>query len=673
MDQVLCLEDVLAAFDFKVVRSCLDRRDFDAAIGLLTRHGKSATDAPADLQPGIRDAQQRTAKLAELVAAVDSGNEKSMAAIFGSPLLHNYPGATTAIAAAKDAPRVMSAIQRLESARTGRRWRELVREWDASQTLLTRPNGSLRKSAAAFQGDVANWRTRNALCDQVLAAVRAPSRDLAALHAAWTKLIDQGGHPECDLQRRTIEGLLSTYRPVQPSKAQLAVPVPRPQPQPPQLLTLSRPAPQVTAQSASVPLPQAVTSANIQPLARPIGRNVQSGAAFATGRQASTTVATPPLRTAWTAFATEAVYSTVAVILRWVPAVRWLAQRIPAGAISPSVIMKAIALSLAATVGAFGGALFGEGLISLKPILGQRFTTWLDEEHAKTLTVSLGAVLALILAQTRSLRRPGLASWRQLLAAVAVVSVTALATAAIERFIPGDSIATSRNWSGLGLWMCRSFFQWGVLGAALGLGATRIIPNLRIMPALLGGLAAGAFAAIADMTTHSLVNETAGHVVGAGCLGILFGTIAAIMEAATRQFFLELDRGDGLPPSQVSLGLRPVTAGSDASLCDIVMSDASRPLAYKYSVDHEQIYLLDYATNQPARITFGDRRPLGSIVLVVAGNSRQPISTGSRPSPLLVTSQPSLGPQAVATPTKLPQSKPLSRPAPPGPPPPKAP
>ena len=527
---------------------------------------------------------------------------------------------------------------------------------------------------------------RNTLCDQVLAAIRTPKRDLAALHAAWTKLADQGGHPECDPQRRTIEGLLATYRPVQSPPAQspkapVTLPVPQPQsqsqPQPQPARPLSRPAPPATAQTSSLPTPQAVTTPSLQPIlrpaSRPAGHPVQSGSSFTNAIPPAVNVASTPLQTAWTLFATEAVNSAVGVILRWVPPARWLAERIPAGAITPGVIMKAVALSLAVTAGAFSGALLGEGVIALKPSLGRVFDMWLHEEQLRTLSVAIGAVLALIMGQNLSIRRPGLASWRQLLIGAAVVIIAALTTVALERFIPAGSIGSVNTWHSRGLWMCHNLSHWCLLGAAMGVAATRIIPNFRIVPAVVGGITAGAVGSLADMTIHASVNETAGRLVGAGCLGIVFGMVTAIAEAATRRYFIEIDRGRGFQLAQVGLGARAVTAGSDASSCDILVRDAVRPLTYKYWVDNQQIYLLDYSTNQPARVSAGDRRVLGPVTLVIAENSRRTIPTGSRPSPLVAPLQPPRGPQTVMAPPQASAALPLSRPAPPAPPPPRTP
>jgi hypothetical protein len=335
--------------------------------------------------------------------------------------------------------------------------------------------------------------------------------------------------------------------------------------------------------------------------------------------------------------------------------------------------MKAVALSLAVTAGAFSGAMLGEGVIALKPSLGRLFDMWIHEEPLRTLSVAIGAVLALIMGQNLSIRRPGLASWRQLLLGTGVAVVAAFTTVAIERFIPAGSIRSVSTWHSLGLWMCHNVSHWCLLGAVMGFAATRIIPNFRIVPAVVGGIAAGAVASLADMTIHASVNETAGRLVGAGCLGLVFGMVTAIAEAATRRYFIEIDRGGGFQPAQVGLGARAVTAGSDASSCDILVRDAVRPLTYKYWVDNQQIYLLDYSTNQPARVSVGDRRVLGPVALVIAENSLRTIPTGSRPSPLVATSQPPRGPQTVMAPPQAAAAPPLSRPAPPAPPPPRTP
>lgn len=210
IDQVPFLDDLLFSWD--QVRLVLDQRDFDAAIALVSRGSKKVTDAPAPLQPRLREAEQRVAKLGDLARAVTSGDEARMAAEVGSPLLKDYPNAAEAVAAALDAPAVLAVIGRLAAARAAGRGRDLVREWDAASQLLRKPKGKLRRSATVFEADVESWRRRNAACDMVLAALKAPDPDVSALVAAWQDLTRLGGHPESDAHKPVVQKLVERQK-----------------------------------------------------------------------------------------------------------------------------------------------------------------------------------------------------------------------------------------------------------------------------------------------------------------------------------------------------------------------------------------------------------------------------------------------------------------------------
>lgn len=206
IDKVPPLDDLLFSWD--QVRVVLDRRDFDAAVALVSRGGKKVGDAPAVLQPRLRDAEQRVAKLAEIAEAIDAGNEAKMAAEAGSPLLKDYPQAAEAVAAAADAAAVLAVLKKLEAAKAADRWREFVREWDAAIAVLRKPKGRLRRSAVRFEAEVEEWRKRNALCDRVLAALKASDPDVAGLVAVWKDLAALGGHPEVDSQHAAVQRLV---------------------------------------------------------------------------------------------------------------------------------------------------------------------------------------------------------------------------------------------------------------------------------------------------------------------------------------------------------------------------------------------------------------------------------------------------------------------------------
>lgn len=210
LDQVPFLEELLFSWD--QVRGTIGAAEFRRAIALLSRNKKRVSDAPPDLQPAIREAEQRIAKLDELIAAVQAGDEQQMAAAVDSPLLRGFPEAAETVTAAKDAPTVIAAIEKIERARRAAQWREFVRTWDASQAVFKRPKGSLRRSVTALAGEVEAWRKRNALCDELQAALRAASPDPSLVADTWKRLDDLGGHPECETFRADIDKTVARGR-----------------------------------------------------------------------------------------------------------------------------------------------------------------------------------------------------------------------------------------------------------------------------------------------------------------------------------------------------------------------------------------------------------------------------------------------------------------------------
>lgn len=205
LDKTPRLEDLL--FSFSSVEQLLNARDFDAAIDMLTRAKKRPSDAPAALQPRLREAQQRITRLTELQRAVEAGDEAAMQRLYQPQLFSDYPRARAAAAVAKDAARVLPLLSQLQDARRRQSWRRLVDIWDRHRTLLTG-----RASAAKFEPDVRVWREKNQACDTLLTLVRQPACDAGALALAWNKLVSLGGHPEIEPERPKIEKLLKRHR-----------------------------------------------------------------------------------------------------------------------------------------------------------------------------------------------------------------------------------------------------------------------------------------------------------------------------------------------------------------------------------------------------------------------------------------------------------------------------
>ncbi|HVX60859.1 MAG TPA: hypothetical protein VHC19_09660, partial [Pirellulales bacterium] len=205
LDQTPRLEDLL--FSFSSVEQLLNARDFDAAIDMLTRAKKRPSEAPAALEPRLREAQQRITRLTELQRAVEAGDEAAMQRLYQPQFFNDYPKARAAAAIAKDAARVLPLLSQLDDARRQQSWRRLVAVWEQHRTLLTG-----RASAAKFEPEVRLWREKNQACDTLLTLIRQPACDAGALTLAWNKLVSLGGHPEIEPERPKIEKLLKRHR-----------------------------------------------------------------------------------------------------------------------------------------------------------------------------------------------------------------------------------------------------------------------------------------------------------------------------------------------------------------------------------------------------------------------------------------------------------------------------
>lgn len=201
IESVPRLNDVL--FDFKNVEVFLSKKDFDGALELLDSGKKKVTDAPALMQPKIRDAQERVQARQKLDQAFAAGDEPAMQRLYVPKLLDDYPRAQPLVAAAKTAPQVIPLLSRMQAAVQAAQWRDLVAIWDANIPLLEN-----RKSAESYAPLARTWRGRNRACDDVLRLLQAPSCDAEALAEAWRQLDRLGGHPEAVNRRSDVERLL---------------------------------------------------------------------------------------------------------------------------------------------------------------------------------------------------------------------------------------------------------------------------------------------------------------------------------------------------------------------------------------------------------------------------------------------------------------------------------
>ena len=666
LDQVPFLEDLFVAFDYQQVAVALDRRDFDAAIGMLARNGKQIGQAPANLQPRLRDAEQRVAKLTELLAAITAGDEEKTLAVSSSPLLQGYPGAASGLAMAKDAAAVLMILKKLDAARAGKRWRDLVKEWDASQPVLTRPVGTLRRSAEQYREDVHLWRMRNELCDKILAMLRSPRPDSNELERLWLSLNGYGGHPECDAKKAAIQGVINARQrpatsPATPTAPTIKVgtpgPVsrsllpptsasPGPTPMPP---VSSRGMPAVSPQSGSQQhaapawLPGAGTRATVsgtraampsagkasplsQVFSSPPASPPPNGGLNGQGVHGGPVV-NAPLPDGSVPIATVPVPPEVS----WTERVSWIAGKVTNSRFDVEVFWQALMCGWRAALGGFVGGIAGLGAAMLLGTSGQAGVRFVGAGLLLSL-IATGVVMGFLHGRDAVIGRPtfNVSRWFFVIPAAATIGAVAAVAAMVLGALAGNGMPAlmSPGWA-----MSWTLFALGIV-FALGCAVPNVTPGLLLFSALLAG-------GLSWLAGIGFQDERMGLLFAATMLGMSTAILLIIAEAASRAWFIEYPGGQGRL-ARINLGSLPVLVGTDPASCHVVNYGASIPLSLKYWVESGQPFLMDCAGPQTFRVSAGDRRTVGGLVLSV----KSLVSAGTRSSTAAVSP-----PIAVAGPT----------------------
>ncbi len=155
---------------------------------------------------------------------------------------------------------------------------------------------------------------------------------------------------------------------------------------------------------------------------------------------------------------------------------------------------------------------------------------------------------------------------------------------------------------------------WTILGALVGRGLALFVPNLDPRRAWLGGGLGGGAAAVSFLVI-SLAGDLPGRLVGAAILGAFLGVMIALIEAAFRQWWLEVRYGQK-EVVKVSLGPTPVRIGSNSRNCTVWAQDA-RPLALQYQLCENQVVCVDYATETSTVVKPGEERVVGNVTVTV--------------------------------------------------------
>lgn len=164
---------------------------------------------------------------------------------------------------------------------------------------------------------------------------------------------------------------------------------------------------------------------------------------------------------------------------------------------------------------------------------------------------------------------------------------------------------------------------WMILGALVGRGLAMFIPNLDGRRATFGGALGGAAGGIAFVLALVL-GAVVGALLGAAILGGAIGLMLALVEAAYRQAWLEVNYG-AKERITVSLGADPVRIGGDSRACQVYARGA-RAVAYQYKLEEGQVRCVDYATETSSVVADGHEQQVGAVTVIVRASraARQP-------------------------------------------------
>jgi Ca-activated chloride channel homolog len=173
-----------------------------------------------------------------------------------------------------------------------------------------------------------------------------------------------------------------------------------------------------------------------------------------------------------------------------------------------------------------------------------------------TAAIGLGVYLSLVVAQGAYLRRSVV--W----VGFSGVGVLTVLAAAVISGLAGQVALQEASSSPLGE-LCSRGAGWALLGVLLGFGLARVVPNIAVKRACLGGMVGGLLAAVSIHFITQSGTELAARLAGAAALGGSIGMMLALVEQLAREASVVVHWAPN-ETSILSLGAQPVLLGSAA-------------------------------------------------------------------------------------------------------------
>jgi len=173
---------------------------------------------------------------------------------------------------------------------------------------------------------------------------------------------------------------------------------------------------------------------------------------------------------------------------------------------------------------------------------------------------------------------------------------------------------------------------WVLMGALLGAGLARIIPNLKMTRGLMGGAAGGLLGVLGFALIGLLLAEMLGRWAGAVIVGFCIGAMIAWIDAWLREAYLEIDYGRG-EMRTVSLGREAITVGSVSGKCTVYIP-APSPTTLRFRLDQGQVLCEDLEQGKSSAFLPNETRQVGKATLKIRGlvSTTPAAAQGSVPS-----------------------------------------
>jgi predicted membrane protein len=165
---------------------------------------------------------------------------------------------------------------------------------------------------------------------------------------------------------------------------------------------------------------------------------------------------------------------------------------------------------------------------------------------------------------------------------------------------------------------------WGIAGGLLGFGIGARIPNLGRLRGTIGGVVGGLIGSCLFIFFTTLIDVSAGRLLGTTAIGFFIGIMIVILESVMRKAWLIVRWSDN-EAIEIPIGLEPIVLGSSREARIYLDKKDFPPITAKVYLENKKVVMqFDEAMQQQKsmkilrhELSHGDKRKLGKITIEV--------------------------------------------------------